>query len=54
MSPIQPTGLVVATMRTPPPVFPDDGLKKLPAHRFIGKRFPKMVDVHTGNCINLL
>lgn len=62
MSPMQPTGLGVAAMRAVPTVFPDDGFKKLPTNRFIGKLFSKVVDVHTassdnefrGNCIKAL
>jgi hypothetical protein len=61
MGPMQSTGIAVTAMKTTPAVCPDDGLKKLSAHRFIGKRFPKRVDVHTasslkkvgGSCINL-
>jgi hypothetical protein len=61
MGPMQPTGIAVAAMKTTPAVCPDDGLKKLSAHRFIGKRLPKRVDGHTasslkkvgGNGINL-
>jgi hypothetical protein len=52
----------VAAKRAVPTVFPDDGFKKLPTNRFIGKIFSKVVDVHTassdnefrGNCIKAL
>jgi hypothetical protein len=51
---MQPTGFAVTAMRTTPRVCPDDGLKKLSAHRFIGKRFPKTVDVHTASFLEKL